>query len=235
MNETLIVATNPTELADAQHRMIADVDAKLKLAIAEAHEAKDMSNNMLAARLSPSQAKAIHKRATERCGYLARVKAALEAGYCMMPDMPGTVIAVRSARTTPSPSAKRWMTWSSNIPDERATANLETGEGEYISPRQQLEEEKFPVKNHKGEMEDKTHYRALSLRAPDGIDRRFMRPRVVKQLTAAMEHRIFDEIVCVSPANTRRTSRDPIVLGRVVSGRTVSAFLIAWFVDTAEL
>ena len=134
---SLLVAADPAALANAQHRMIEDVAHKIELAKIEATEAKLMAETMTVARLGSAQAKAMHKRATSRVGYLVKIKQALEAGYCMMPDMEGPTIAVRLDQIGPMPAARVARRWAGNVPDEKPRG-LPMGQGEYHSPRQEM-------------------------------------------------------------------------------------------------
>lgn len=236
---SLLVAADPAALVNAQHRMIEDVAHKIELAKIEATEAKLMAETMTAARLGSAQAKALHKRATSRVGYLVKIKQALEAGYCMMPDMEGTTIAVRLDQIGPMPAARVARRWAGNVPDERPRG-LPAGQGDYFSPRQEMgTQNTYTGKDSAGKDKFEEYSYAVSLRDPDGIDRRFMRPAVMSRTVQAMALKLFDEIACVKPADTRRrsTKPDPIVLGRIVDphNKRVSAFMIAWFIDTAEL
>jgi hypothetical protein len=239
---SLLIASDPQQLVAAQHALIGEMQTKIEAALGEARDAKEMRQKMLAAGLNPSQAKSIHGRATARVVYLTKIKDALQAGYVLMPDMPGEVIAVRTDRVGPSPAARRHHPWHQNVPRE-LPQNLPSGQGYYVSPRQNTATSTSTHTGSDGKLVKNTYRYATSLRDPDGLDRRFVKPAVIDRMSAAMLTNIFDEIVTVrgagfaSRAAERRKDRDPIVLGRVVDQRnkSVSAFLIAWFVDTEEL
>lgn len=160
-----------------------------------------------------------------------------------MPDMPGEIIAVRTNAHEPTPDAQTLRAgWSASVvPDHRAAKNLPIGEGYYASPRPVTQSRTDKVK-HKREngtfYEEETRYhKAIALRDPFGVNRRFMRPQIIDKTTGAMMQGIFDEIVCVKPVATSRgrKANDPIVLGRVIGPKGVSAFLIAWFVESNDI
>ena len=81
-----------------------------------------------------------------------------------------------------------------------------------------------------------------------GLPVEFLKPEVVRRTAAAMDPRIFDEVVLVRDGAWRDThagqdapprGRDPMVMGRIVlrganrwDRRTLS-FLVAWFFDSA--
>jgi hypothetical protein len=235
VSDTLILASDPKELLSAQTALIADVEAKREAAIEEARAAHDMELSAISANLSVAAAKRIHRRATARVGYLTKVGQALQAGYVMMPDMPGDIVAVRVNRN--SPASSRLSDWSHFVQDERCQ-NLTAGIGKYVSPRQTVEKVRVSDKVlSDGRTTPQYKWRAVALRNPDGLDRRFLRPEVMSRLSAAMTMKLFDEIVTVRPqsraALRARRSRDPIALGRIVddANGNVTAFLVAWFMD----
>ncbi|MCC6322998.1 MAG: hypothetical protein IT438_16360 [Phycisphaerales bacterium] len=234
--DQLLVASDVVELAENQRHLIASMEAKLAAAKTEARAAHDVMSTMTNARLDRGQAGRLHRRATARVTYLTKIVSVLKAGYCMMPDMPGDIVAVRHSRIRPSPQAMRWRDWRGSVPDERP-AGLEEGDGEYVSPRQAIESQTVPSTGYDGKPSTKTQWRAVALCDPDGIGRRFMRAEVMTRTARAMQLKVFDEIVCVTGNVNRRRSRDPIVLGRIVNPITeeCAAFLIAHFIDTTVL
>ncbi|MGE0289361.1 MAG: hypothetical protein AB7I42_23985 [Bradyrhizobium sp.] len=234
---TLLIASDPTELVTAQNALIADVDAKRTAAIEEATAAHDMVESAKRGNISVAAAKTVHRRASSRVGYLTKIGQALRAGFVMMPDMPGDVVAVRVDRDAPSVAARRLYDWKSNIPGERSDS-LPPGKGRYVSPSQGVHTQKVQVKKSDGSIVSVDRHCAIELRNPDGLDRRFVRPEVMTRLAAAMTMKLFDEVVCIRPQSTKhRRSKDPIVLGRIIdkATKTTSAFLIAWFMDKRDI
>jgi hypothetical protein len=228
----LLIASDPHELLREQHRLIASVECKRTQALAEARDAEKMVDQMMTARMDWKPAARLQDRATDRVRFLTKVKSALEAGYVMMPDMPGEVLAIRTEN--PRLGDRRWWR-EGDIKPLPAKHTLPIGEGRYVSPRptEAVQTNQDPTTKRWI-----TSRRATEIRDPDGLDRKFLKPAVVDRMTGAMARGIFDEIVCVGarPVPGRKVrDRDPIVLGRVLSGKQAAAFLIAWFVDPAEL
>lgn len=240
MNE-LIVGGDPQELHQGHLALMEQIDHKIIVAKADAKSAAEMKDQMLAAKMDVAAANKLHKRATERVGYLIRVKSALAEGYFMLPDMPGEIIAVRTDETKSNRNRQFRETW--NIAAVKAKHSLAMGEGEYVSENPAVETQRVEVEKTKynGEkyLETVTERRAASLRSMDSLDARFMKPQIVSRLSKALALKLFDEIVCVGGSSATavkgRKDRDPIVLGRIITDTTVTAFLIAWFVDSAEL
>lgn len=232
----LSIAANPEELAKAHRSLIEQMGNKIVAAKEEAGSAKIMADQMIGAGLSAKTAKAIHKRSTDRVTYLVKCKQALEHGYVMMPDMPGEVVAVRTNRDEPTAQERTRQSAQHRVPAHKATNGLPGGMGRYVSPRQTMgssASHEVERKRHDGTKYTETprdHF-AVALRDPDGLNTLFFKPLVIDRVTGAMSTIIFDEIVCVRPANRQRLSKDPIVLGRIVNGLRVAAFLIAWFCD----
>lgn len=242
--EMIIVASNPAELVEAQHQMIHQIEMKLNKAIDDARQAKELHEMAVVSKFNVTAMKRMHKVATSRVTYLTKTLQALQLGYLMMPDMEGEVIAIRTTRTDPSPSSKRISSndWPRSVPDESPTYSP-IGEGEYKSPSQIVHRQLRRVdKDRDGKDIERYGYAAVALRDPFGLDRRFIKPTVLARTVKAMELKLFDEIVTITPQSrtrfrSRRRSRDPIVLGRVIDKETQSviSFLIASFVDINEL
>lgn len=236
MTDSLVIASDPAEMIAGQKFLIQSIESKRLAAIEDAKSAHDAKESMIAARLDVVAARCLHRRATARVVYLTKIETALRAGYVMMPDMPGDIVAVRVDRHLPERAARGWtQNWR---PAEQSSQSLPAGVGRYVSPVpkheiSQRETGKYPD----GKPRYERHTRAVALRDPFGLNHRFIRPEVLSRTSAAMLSMNFDEIVTVTPQDTRRKGRDPIVLGRVVDNvnRTVAAFLIAWFCDTREL
>lgn len=233
MNE-LLIADNPADMAKAQHSLIASTKNKVAEAIQDATDAKLMRDQMRTAKMNDLPAARLHEKATERVCFLTKVQAALEAGYLMMPDMPGEVLAVRTDKETP----KHCWRWSRSKPDMHpANPKLPVGVATYKSPRPSIEARFIEDPAHR---DSHSEFKPVRLRNPDGIDHKFLKPQVIERTTGAMVKGIFDEIVCVgakrhnAPTKTLKDP-DPIVFGRVISKKQVACFLIAWFMDPTDL
>lgn len=233
----IIIASDPKELVQAQRRMIVDIELKIGAAKVEAQQARDMHEQLQQVRLSPASAKALHRRATARVSFLTKVKSALERGYCMMPDLPGTIIGVRVDRLRPAGANQKWRDGGSFSVRDENPQGLPEGKGSYKSPRQTVHRQVVDRTDWQGKPVKVEQHRAVSLRDPDGLDRKFVRAEVISRTAGAMSLKLFDEIVCVDRVQSNRRDRDPVVLGRIVdpANRRVCAFLIAWFVDMDEI
>lgn len=237
-NDVVVVASNPTELEAGQKHLIASVRAKEVQQQEEVRAAEETFAIAEAAGISVEPAKRMLARAKGRVLYLSKIAAALEAGYVMVPNFPGSTIAIRVTRDRPRARAgestnRQWANPNREQPD-RSPA----GEGRFVSPKAEVD-----VDTEKTD-EGKTRYivTPTELQEEIALPGEFLKPMVVKRLEQAMADKIFDEII-VTPGRRERRRGDPMVLGRVLARRRdypndsprMLTFLIAWFQDTAVI
>lgn len=234
MASTLVIASDPKELAAGQHRLIDQMSGKIEAAVVEAQEAKGMVAQMQTAGLNASSARRMHRRATARVTFLTKVRSALAAGYVMMPDMPGDVVAVRTDKENPPDLyVNKSGTW--NLKDVMSRS-LPEGDGKYVSQGPRYLETSEAVTQRDGTFKNEKRYYACGMGMPD-LDRMFVKPEVVSRTAGALMSKLFDEVVTLKPTRSGRGRTDPIVFGRIIDGGTGKscAFLIAWFVDGADI
>jgi hypothetical protein len=168
--------------------------------------------------------------------YYQKLLAAVHAGYTVVPNMPVDIFAIRVKREKPAVgSAIRSETYKPSVPslNDEQEQRLPVGEGQYKSPIQTTNIERWESKNAKDEI---VHHVMQS--AVDFADIEFplavAHPVVMDATGAAMALKIFDRIGVV-----RNGSGDPIVLGEItrkVGWQTKTAsFLIAWYLDPRTL
>ena len=235
----LVVAKDPHELVAAQHLLIEQVERKKAAAIDAAREQKHVLDQLVAAGLDPSAAKRRHRSATRLVVYYDKAVEALRAGYVLVPDMPAESFAIRIGEGR-RPRREAGISYSprsalASIPLE-APDQLPAGEGRYTSPFPRGWVCDWEVEREGRSPETRYQVRGLEFGdEPIGIPSRFERPTVVDRLSQAMAGKLFDELATIDNTNGVRRG-DPMVVGyiRGESGRRM-CFLIAWFIDTAEL
>jgi len=242
-DDVLVVADNPQQLVDAQHVLIDKMRGKFDAAVAAAREAAVVADQLVTAGLDARAARRRHKAATELVTYYHKAVAALEAGYVMVPDMPADTFAIRigdrrKPRQRPSVRHNDWS--ARNSLDQESPDQLEAGHGRYVDPNPEFIVVDWPETKTDGT--EVTRYQARGLNfdnQPIGIPARFQRPTVVQRIGHAMQKKTFDELATVDnqPWGTRQARRgDPMVVGYVNGPKNRSlCFLVAWFIDTAEL
>lgn len=234
----VVVALTPDELPGAQAHLVTWCDQQIatltrELADLEEHRLIAVSNGWKLQSI-PTQI----QRANSRVRYYKKVKAALLAGYLVVPNMPVDVLAVR-VRAGRSPgegalgtSTYRWETF-------RTRAHvLDVGEGEYVDEQVGRTKEVARIPDGKGGIKEETTYSsAPHYDAPD-FPVRLVKPVVLQRAQQAMALRIFDEIGMVRQ-DSQTGGRDPIMVGRVRSdnGRQprVATFFLAWWLNPADL
>lgn len=248
-NDLVVVASDPQELVNSQHALIASVASKIDAARADVKEAEELIAAAKMAAIDDTAAKRLLKREQHRLMYLEKVKAALEAGYILMPNIPGDVMAIRVQRKSPEQGpqyavpANQLVRPVSEVPDA-----LPAGEGRYVKPVPDAEVRQNWQSKPDRPLSD------LTIRGFDediALPVEFLKPTVVKRTGEALELKVFDEIVLVHNGQTgdsrgaiRTRKGDPLVIGRIFDvgagrkvwqRRRVLSFLIAWFVDTKAI
>lgn len=229
--ELVVIARDPVEMAAAQAKMTAWAAGRLQRAQAQLAEAEAVLEHARAAKWKITN----HQRqvflAKKDIIYYEKVKAALEAGFCIVPDFPVDLFALRVTRDFPQRNDVTGNQWVQ--PAAQIAAAAPQGEGENVNPHPAVSytlEENVPGKS--------PIYRkwADEWQEPD-LPLKFAKPMVMDATRRAMAMKLFDEIGLL-PA---RPKRDPMVIGRICHGvrqyggpkRSLS-FVIA-FIDVREL
>ncbi len=222
-----IIAVNPQQMAEAQTQTVSWVDAKLADAQHELVEAKQVEAALGGASLRRSQAASMVTRAKRRIGFYEKVKAALDAGYYIVPPFPLQLFAIRTNRMF-SPDELSTRHWAS---DQKATS-LPVGEGRYVSPAvSRFQDGTQQEKNHDGTMREVELYRTGNWQDVE-LPVRALKPQIIEEVGRALELRIFDALG-IAPAYR---AADPIICGEIKRpGGGVLTFFVAWWLDQADL
>jgi hypothetical protein len=223
--DIVVLARDPAEMENAQQRLIQWMGRKvnsLRVELAEAEE------NLATAKRMKTRTNGwlrVVRLARTRVLYYEKALAALEEGYCIIPDFPVQLIAVRTTKR--KPPAKWVKGWAGRVPDV-IPEQLPEGEGEYVSPEPEVDE----VEGQDGKM-------SSIARAHREVDFPFkvVKPQILAGLEQAMKRRLFDEIG-VLPGTQR--GADPVLVGRIRRregsyNSPAMTFLIAWWIDTRTL
>ncbi len=240
-SNTVVIAKSAGEMEIAQRQLVTWVDRKLEAERALADEA---ATNLEMARVSGWKLAPFKKalaRAQGRVTYYVKMKAALDAGYVIMPDIPCGVFAVRTTADGPNRREHESRYHTTRLPEATAS-EAPAGEGRYVDPSitythwtdsEKREGSSDLVKHHARAVED--------FDAPD-FPLQLVKPQILDETSKAMALRIFDEIGILPEVPTSKKmlrGYDPIVLGRIVrtegTMRHTCAFLITWWLDTAAL
>jgi len=230
VEDLTLVALTPADMVPAQTALVAWCTEKVAAVKAEL---SDLETNLELATergWKHASVEASLRRAQKRVLYYEKIKAAVEAGYLIVPNFPIDIIAVRVKRSK-QPQEVRDSQWG-GFP---ATAQLlPTGEGRYVDDRVKYRDESFV---EKVEGKEKHVRRYVTGDYDDvGFPVVAVKPAILQATQQAMALKIFDEIGIVT--NQPGSGKDPIVVGRLLDprgNRRCCTFFIAWWLDTASL
>jgi len=168
-------------------------------------------------------------RTAKRILYYEKIKAAVEAGYLIVPNFPIDVFAVRVQRhrqpkvTASYPESSKFDTKPELLP---------AGEGRYVDDRLFTRD-----LSHTELREGKERRVGVYVSSDyDTVDFPVVavKPAILQATQRAMALNIFDQMGSVQ----NESGRDPIVVGQLLdprgNGRRVT-FFVAWWLDTASL
>jgi hypothetical protein len=232
----VVIARNPQEMAAAQASLVGWAERKI---FAVAEEIQDFETNIGIAKANHWGTSALERalsRSRKMLEYYRKIKAALEAGYCIVPNFPVEVFAVRTTRNNPP---RQLVHISADVSVKTNAPPL--GEGQYVDDAPLGHEVKKVVQNQydPNKTEERRFWTSTTF-APD-IDFPFSlaSPEVLDETAKAMLLKVFDDLG-VLPTSARRKS-DPMVIGRIKDPRSTTddqrwvSFLVTWFVDTRAL
>ena len=225
----LVVAENPGELQLAQQALI---DWFIRKAEQVDSELTDARNELENARASKWRLGPFQKMVRDlECSfdYYSKARAAVEQGYCIVPNFPVDVMAIRTDRNIPSGGHRG--TWRPRL--GQSADKLPEGDGEYVDPNPKVVKTETDYKtNTAGQRVVDSYWWEATEFKDVALPVKFMKPRVLQATQHAMALKIFDEIA-VLPA---RRKSDPIVVGRILGPKNKSmTFMIAWFIDSRDL
>jgi len=239
MSDLVVVARNPLEMAQAQDSLLQWAEGKIgKCEL----ELMSIRQNMAVARERKWRLQGWRNQermARLRLQCFQKVRAAIKAGYCLVPNFPVDVIAIRTSAERPNdPNTTRWR---GEVAHHQQTPEP-IGVGRYVSPNPTARGVVAYRKNSEGENVPEQRYTADEFQGLDLPPFAFVRPEVVTSIEKALSLNIFDRIG-ILPGRRRRG--DPIVVGQIVrksqgysrleTNDDVLTFLIAWWIDTEDL
>ena len=230
-----LVACDAEQMRVAQSAMSEWFRNKIELARRDAAELEEELKIARANGFKTSRLERHARIARRRVGFYEKCQAASEAGYVVVPNMPADVFAVRTTKDSPDRRRQRWR-------DNRARTNApDLGDGRYVDGRV-YEGSAFvddPPNPVTGEARGHREYWQAAFDEEIEFPISITKPAIMTATAKAMALKCFDEIRLCGNVSDRKG--DPIVLG-CIRRPTVSnggldriSFLIAWYVDTAEL
>ena len=162
-------------------------------------------------------------KARKSVAYYVKLRAAVEAGYCPIPDVGWTDwFAIRTERE-PDERYREERRPDPKVYDSEAP---KIGQGKYVSPEAEFSTG-TPVNDEKGN-------KLIPAWNTGWKDVLFpltmVRPEVMDQTSKAMALKVFDRIGIVGG---RR--KDPLIIGEIRGPKRRTRLVIAWFLDTNTL
>lgn len=232
-------ASTPDEMVQCHGAMIEWSHRKLTLVRNEAKELRDAYEYAKKMKWRNDTLKRHADLADKRVVFYEKFKAALEAGYCVVPNFPVTLFAIRTDKKKPKADYKYYRYVSGhNFAQEPKL--LPEGEGTYKNP-QPIVLEGLSQQLLQQDGSKVTKIEAWADRWDDlEFPANMARLHVMHATTRAMALKIFDEIGML-PEDHRRNP-DPMIIGKIIdpkprpyqSARAIS-FMISWHVATSDL
>jgi hypothetical protein len=221
--DLVVVARNSSEMALAQQKLLTWADARIE---AERDLLTEAETKLAKAREMKQRTTTYANRvmlARGSVSYYEKIKLALEAGYCIVPNFPIELIAIRTTKASPT---------LRDHTNEQKAMMLAPGEGRYVDPIPKMSTR---VETEEGEKPKRVrhadHFREVTFPAS------LARIEILEDLDRAQKLKLFDAIG-ILPSTRRKP--DPMLIGQIYhrrgqfSVKTVS-FLITWWIDTSTL
>jgi hypothetical protein len=222
-----LIALTPQGMMKAQTDCLGWADTKLAQAKQELVLAEQNYNALEKAKLRTQPAKTMIRKANVRIMFYEKVKAALDAGYYIIPPFDVQVFAIRTKRELPLAETGN-RHWEREVNAQK----LAIGEGEYKNP--------VPLRVHIDTQTEEQNGKPREVRIFENIDWkdldmpvRAIKPTVIEATGKALTLKIFDALG-IAPAYR---SADPIIVGhlrRPENGAPLT-FFVAWWLDYSDL
>jgi len=236
-----LVALAPGDLGDVQQQLLGWCRHRI---VELGKELRDFRGNL-------RQARQMHWRRTSwerlisktkaKMIYYVKIKAAVEAGYLLVPNFPAEVMAVRVDRHSPKFKQGYYPT---DVNETKPDLQLPPGEGRYVDEMLPTRDASYTTKNPDGSV--KNHPQAITAgsynEVPD-FPMALVKPIVLEATQRAMALNIFDRISLAhggrDMSKARRRS-DPLVIGQIMdpsdrwSQKRVT-FFIAWWLNVEDV
>lgn len=245
----IVVASNPQQMQVAQAQMVSWVDKKLEIISAERNEAWNTLETAKKNKWKAGPFKKVHDRLVDQHQFYEKLKAALEAGYTIIPNFEDIdIFAVRTAKEQPD---RHWASQDARygkvIPSDQASESPPVGEGQYVNATAEYTQRKLQAKiDDKGQPVYVQQAWATD-HATVEFPFKMVKPEILVATKQAMDHFIFDDIGCV-PGRRRARRGDPMIIGRIhchphvhhkfqhrTTYEKTLSFLITWFINTRDL
>jgi len=225
-----LVALTPSDMPDQQQKLSAWCARKIELMERELGHYTALQDEAIQGGFKWTSYAAGATRAAKRVVYYTKLKAAVDAGYLIVPNMPTITFAVRVKRGRPK---RNESTYASSA--RRATPDLlPAGEGRYVDDENFTESYALADTDYQGKPIEKIRHFATAFDDDVDFPLQGVMPEVLRATAKAMALKLFDQLGVVQNSG----GRDPIVVGQLLDPRgnsRLTTFFVAWWLDTASL
>lgn len=227
-------------MREAQTQLISWCEQKIA---AMKHDAAELAENLSIALRNKWKSSTLKRHAdlaTKRVTFYEKIKAALEAGYCIVPNFPVTLFAIRTDKTKPATMFTCTEHYSKPHYAKTQEAKLLTvGEGEYQNPNPIVEEIHTDIVTD--ERENTKQVWTSEAVGWNEIDFpiNMAKPIIMEATERAMKQKIFDELGILPDSKPKK---DPLIVGRILDPRPTGyepqkfvTFIVAWHLNVRDL
>lgn len=224
-----LTATIPNEMMVAQTKLISWCENKIGFLNLEVQELKAAYEHAKKMKWKYTTLQNQYNKTTRQVSYYEKIKAALEAGYTIIPNFPVDIFAIRTEKGKP----KQYLSthrWDSQRTNQQADArDLPLTVGDYVNPRPHVYSKVLDEKTNK--------YWAEEWRDEIEFPLNMAKPIIMEATSHAMALKIFDKFGVFPSA---RKNDDPVIIGQIAhkSGQyqtKIVSFMIAWHINTNVL
>lgn len=225
-----VIARDPNEMAKAQISLIGWAEKKIAAEVAAMDEVSEQLDIAVTHKWRTAGWKRQLLLRRGKIEFYRKIKAALEAGYYIVPAFPLEIFAIRTKRQSPDRKTDSWA--HSNR--EQTPRLMPAGEGRYVSSVPEVigHNER---KDDQGKIVQKSIWWADAFQDVD-FPFKLAKPEILTTTAQAMALRLFDQLGVLP--DSRRTA-DPIVCGQIIDPssrqRRAVTFIVAWWLDTSTL
>ncbi len=230
-----VIATTPAAMIEAQKSLIVWADRKIEAVRLESAEAIEQLQIAIDRKWKTDAWRRQVAKYQARIEFYEKIKAALNAGYYIVPPFPIDVFAIRTKRIAPAP-----MDGTIRDNHDQRAQILAVGEGRYVDPKPVRDSYVDEVTGSDGKTRNVTHYHATDFADVD-FPFKLARSEIRDATNAAMALGIFDRMGVLP----RVRSPDPLVCGEIIMPNQPSyyhqdnmkkiTFFVAWWLDTKTL
>jgi hypothetical protein len=236
-HDVTLVAMDPIAIKTEQSRLSKWFEQKAEIMRSDAADVKatldaaQKEGFTLAPRIERQ-----HKLALKRAEFYDKCKAAIDAGFCLIPNFPVQAFAIRTAKNRPTPKESQWRRETRQQESEGPSL----GKGDYVDAVPFVGISHYETETgHDGKPKETPIFKATEFDDEIEFPISVAKPEIMSRTAAAMAEKCFDEIGVLPDRHVIK--RDPMVVGIIRDPRSskyhkrVLTFLIAWTVDTADL